>query len=157
MDIKKEYFRLKQALYDETSMFSDPSKRDENQNNLDIIALGEEVVPIIIEDVKMDPSWMMRTIWEIVEEHPKIPTEHRGKLQLLTDDTINWFDENKKTCMFLGGSHNETTLELFKPGEVIILVNKNEEVPTKEKYIAGDIRGCVVYMFEGMLNRDDEL
>ncbi len=54
-----------------------------------IVAMGPAVVPVILAEMAVERGWWMAALEELTGENP-VPDEHRGRLQLMTDDWLAW-------------------------------------------------------------------
>lgn len=69
----------------------------QNKNYFKLLCLGMEVVPYLIHNMKQNRNWTcLHLLFHIVtEDKPKIPKNHVGKIQELTDDWIQWYEKKK--------------------------------------------------------------
>jgi hypothetical protein len=63
----------------------------ENRNYQEIIKMGWDVVPCIIEQLRKDPHHLFMALRAITGATPVKP-EHVGRLYDMADDWINWYD-----------------------------------------------------------------
>jgi len=54
-----------------------------------IIGMGPEVVPLILKEVEANPDHWFWALKAITGKDP-VPSAHRGRLKLMTEDWINW-------------------------------------------------------------------
>ncbi len=65
-----------------TDMVNHPAYRQ-------IIQLGPEVVPVLLESLREQPDHWYEALSEITGENP-VPPEHRGYIGLMAEDWIAW-------------------------------------------------------------------
>lgn len=58
---------------------------------LEIIAMGDDIVPILLEDMKLNRNHWFHALSEITNENPILP-EHAGNIEDMINDWINWGD-----------------------------------------------------------------
>ena len=59
----------------------------------EIIAMGEEAIPLILNDLKRTPDHWFVALTEITGEDP-VPEQHRGKLAEMAVEWLEWGEEN---------------------------------------------------------------
>jgi hypothetical protein len=69
-DLEMNYRRLRSQWYSETRVLSDPAKIMGHPAMRAILAMGEEVVPIILHDLQAQPSLMVWALPKIVGANP---------------------------------------------------------------------------------------
>jgi hypothetical protein len=75
----------------ETSHLSSVHGINSNANMVCIMALGEQVVPLILRSLKNKPDHWFYALRELTGVDV-IKQEHRGKLHLMAQDWLNWAD-----------------------------------------------------------------
>jgi len=86
-ELQAEFSRLAEIWKEET-IFS--SKIEwEHPAYQQIIALGEPIVPIILEELQRQPGHWFIALAEITGENP-VEEDHRGRVELMTDDWLEW-------------------------------------------------------------------
>jgi hypothetical protein len=55
-----------------------------------ILSLGEPIIPYILDRISQKPDWTILAIPEIIGEVPNTRPESRGRLPMLTEDTLRW-------------------------------------------------------------------
>lgn len=69
-----------------TVMINDPAYQE-------IIRMGWEVVPVIIDDLRREPDWWFTALRQITGENPA-PPDAAGKLGRLAEAWIDWWDRS---------------------------------------------------------------
>lgn len=89
-----EKFDLYSGIWKTETMFS--SNSSEITNNSDyrsIIGLGKDIIPFIIEDLKQSENHWFNALELLTGENP-IKSEHRGIINLMKSDWLNWAEKN---------------------------------------------------------------
>lgn len=90
----KEYFEsLKFLWLEETKYSSNIFLTTNHPAHLTILQLGEEILPLLIEDLQNNNNHWFITLNKITGANP-IPSEHAGDIELMRTDWINWAEEN---------------------------------------------------------------
>lgn len=89
MTIKKSYLELRK-IWENDTCFSSQIETDHPKFK-EIVDLGKDVVPFIIEDIKVNPGWIVVALSRITSENP-IKKEHAGRLHEICKDWIEWHD-----------------------------------------------------------------
>ncbi len=88
----KRYFeQLKQNWLKETMLSSNPNEICQNSNYQEIIALGKEAIPLILEDWETTNNHWFHALNVITGENPVKP-EHRGRIKLMKKDWIDFIE-----------------------------------------------------------------
>jgi len=90
-NIFKEYY---DRWYNETKYLSS-SKMFENKHYRDIISLGIDVVPSIINKIKEEPVHLFEALVEIIGNDP-VPENHWGDAEQMARDWISWWEEKQR-------------------------------------------------------------
>jgi hypothetical protein len=77
----------------ETMFTSSSSEIFSNNAYRSIIGLGTEVIPLIIEDLKINDYHWFYALESLTGVNP-IQKEHRGVIQLMKEDWLNWAEDN---------------------------------------------------------------
>ena len=65
----------------------------ENKYLASIIAMGSDVVPLILADLRDDPKWWHHALNVLTGADPVLP-DHAGNLQKIRQDWLAWADRN---------------------------------------------------------------
>lgn len=93
----KQRFDLYNSIWQNETMFS--SSISEITNNAayrSIIGLGEDVIPFIIQDLKNNNSHWFYALEALTGQNP-IKSEHRGIVELMKADWLEWANKNNQT------------------------------------------------------------
>jgi len=74
----------------DTEFSSSVSEIVSNKSYLQIIALGEKVLPLIFESMAQEPHHWFVALTSITGGVNPIKPEHRGNLSKMTEDWLNW-------------------------------------------------------------------
>lgn len=86
-----KFYQLKEEWENDTSFSS--RIVTEHQAYQRIIAMGKDVVSIILRDLKIDPHWWFDALSQITGENPMLK-EHAGYLNLIAQDWLDWANKN---------------------------------------------------------------
>ena len=90
----KEYFEsLKYLWLDETKYSSNIFLTTNHPAHLNIIKLGNQILPLLIEDLQNDNNHWFITLNIISGENPVLP-KHTGNVDEMRQDWINWAQIN---------------------------------------------------------------
>lgn len=96
MDTKEEFSRLNALLYRETCHESRLGKVAQNQHYRAIIALGPDVIPILIKDMIRNSGHWHAALAEITGQDPVRP-ECAGNAHKMGRDWKRWFNKMNST------------------------------------------------------------
>lgn len=82
---------LKKKWLEEIEFASDIETIVNNRNYRFIAGLGWEVVPLIINELKVTPHYWFVALEQLTGEDPVLP-EHYGDMQSMAQDWINWYN-----------------------------------------------------------------
>jgi hypothetical protein len=88
-----DFIRLKNIWLEETRFHSSMDKITKHPAYQAIIQMGEDVVPLIIKDLEMEPKHWGPALFAITGANP-IPKEHAGRVKMIAEDWIQWAKEN---------------------------------------------------------------
>ncbi len=92
--VKFAFEEYRKKLKEQTRFSSSLSDRFENLHYQKIIALGKEVVPVLIHELETRPDHWFYALFCITHENP-ISDEHAGDLLAMTADWLEWWNRNK--------------------------------------------------------------
>ncbi len=93
-DIERARFiRLRDQWISETLFFSNPELIYNNGAYQNIIGLGQGMLPYIFEDMRYSPNHWFYALRQLTQVNP-VKKEHRGDMQLMTEDWLNWAGNN---------------------------------------------------------------
>lgn len=87
--IAKEFEVLSSKWKAETSGLSNMLHITRNDNYLDIIGMGDKVVPLILKDLMKSPHHWFIALKAITKENP-IANAHIGNVRKMSDDWLQW-------------------------------------------------------------------
>lgn len=115
---------MKSRWLTETALSSSGTEMVSNANYRAIIALGWDVIPIILDDLQKSPEWWFVALSEITGEQAT-NGDHRGDLEAMSRDWIKW---GRIKGMTKQKSVTPGKYRHFKGGEYRVLgVAKNSE------------------------------
>lgn len=91
--LKKYFESLKYLWLEETKFSSNVFLTANHPAHLTILQLGEQILPLLIEDLQNNSNHWFITLNKITGVNP-IPPEHAGDVELMRSDWINWAQEN---------------------------------------------------------------
>ena len=91
--LEYDFIRLKKIWLEETQFQSSMDKITNHPAYQAIIALGKDVVPLIIKDLEIAPNHWGPALFAITGENP-VPKEHAGRIKMIAQDWIQWAKEN---------------------------------------------------------------
>lgn len=56
----------------------------------EIIKMGHEVIPLILEELKEDPDIGWFSVLRAITGENPVPKEHAGRIQLMSEDWLEW-------------------------------------------------------------------
>lgn len=90
----KEYFEsLKYLWLEETKYSSNIYLTTNHPAHLTILQLGEQVLPLLIDDLQKNNNHWFITLNKITGVNP-VPPEHAGDVEAMRNDWIIWAEEN---------------------------------------------------------------
>lgn len=89
-DLQAKFYRLAAEACRDTSFYSNLTYFNEHPAVQEIIAMGTAVVPIILHSMKLDEDWWFQTLEKITGEEIPYDPSHAGRLDLLTQDALDW-------------------------------------------------------------------
>lgn len=90
-NILLRFLQLKSKWKTDTFFLSSSTEKTQHPAYREIISLGEEVVPYIIQDLKTNHNYWFEALEEITGVDP-IPEEHYGKIELMAQDWVDWWN-----------------------------------------------------------------
>lgn len=91
---KQTFERLRNEWREDTWHMASPKEKAMHPAYQRIIDHGQEAVPLIIEEMKENGTdhwfWALQAV---TGENP-IPESHRGRMEKMKDDWIEWYEEN---------------------------------------------------------------
>lgn len=90
----KEYFEsLKYLWLEETKFSSNIFLTTNHPAHLTILQLGDQVLPLLIEDLQNNNNHWFITLNKITNENP-VAQEHAGDVEAMRNDWIQWAEAN---------------------------------------------------------------
>ena len=95
--LKDRFENLKQQWEHDTMHRSDTESRVNHPAYREVVRMGKEVVPLIIEDIRNNGTafWWFALL-DILKEGPHIPEYARGRITLLNEMWVAWYDHHHK-------------------------------------------------------------
>lgn len=91
MFIEEDFNYLKRKWEKETAHLSSITEILNNKYYLQIIDMGDSVVPLIIQDLKNTNNHWFQALYELTGENP-VPENHAGDIEMMKKDWIDWFN-----------------------------------------------------------------
>ena len=93
-ELQKKFNELAENWKRETGGYSTMLHKASNNNYLDIIGLGMDVVPFILKDLQKNSSLWFAALKAITKENP-VPKESLGDTEKMRDAWLQWGKERK--------------------------------------------------------------
>jgi len=91
--MEEKFIRLADTWEDETKLMSSMNDIVTNQTHLQIVAMGPDVVPLILQRICHHPGWWFEALRFLTGQDP-VPENARGKLLEMTAAWLKWGEEN---------------------------------------------------------------
>lgn len=92
-DLKHEFETYKGIWENETMLSSSTTEMTNHPAYLHIISLGKDVVPLLLRDMMQSSNHWFCALHKLTGANP-VPKEHRGKIQLMIKDWLQWAKDN---------------------------------------------------------------
>jgi hypothetical protein len=89
-ELQRQFTKLAEIWQDETKYSSFLNVSTKHPAFREIVQLREPVVPYILDRIIQKPDWTILAIPIITGEWPNTRPQSRGRLPLLTEDTLKW-------------------------------------------------------------------
>lgn len=89
----QKFQNLAERWKEETFITSSCNEIVSNRSYLEIIDMGEKILPLIFQDLKSEPAFWFFALEEITECNP-IEKSHRGFIKLMKEDWLKWGEEH---------------------------------------------------------------
>lgn len=124
--MKERFNELKEIWKNDTRFLSDSNKIINHPAYLEIINMGKQVLPFIIDDMReTNNHWFVAL--EIITGVKPVLIAHYGNIPLMVNDWLNWADNNLESYMnryfFIGFSCKFHTTNVIA-GTGVIFYNK---------------------------------
>ena len=97
--IEKKFYDLASKWKEETAGYSTARLITRNKSYKKIIETGKRFLPFIFEDLKKEPDYWFVALEEITRKNP-VPNDHYGDFEKMTEDWLNWWQNNKKYYLY---------------------------------------------------------
>lgn len=87
--IESLFHSLAASWRQETAVYSDPERIAMNPSYQKIIGLGPAVIPLILQDLKIEPDHWFWALRAVTREDPVL-SEHVGDINLMASDWLSW-------------------------------------------------------------------
>jgi hypothetical protein len=91
--MEAQFNRLADAWEDETKLLSSMNRIVTNKAHLQIVAMGPDVVPLILKRMRGKPGWWFEALRFLTGQDP-VPDSARGRLDAMTEAWLKWGEEN---------------------------------------------------------------
>jgi len=88
-DVRDKFLELAGKWKAETGHRSKMSQKFMNRNYLQIIVMGDDVIPILLDELRTKPDLWFLALEIITSENP-VKQEHAGHFDLMIKDWIEW-------------------------------------------------------------------
>jgi len=92
MEEKYKFYELLNRWERETIYMSSVGQKSRHPAFVEIVEMGESVIPLIFESLINKPSHIFSALYEITGENP-IPEEDRGKIMRSVQHWVKWGEE----------------------------------------------------------------
>src|SRR5436190_2078602 len=87
--LKQQFDKLAETWRKDCMWISSMDQLSEHPAYQQIIAMGQDVVPILLEEMQNSPDHWSMALHAITGADP-LKDEHRGKLKLMAQDWVEW-------------------------------------------------------------------
>ena len=96
-DLKEKFEILKNQWYDKRNNFSS-SLRDvcDIPEYFKIISLGPEIVPFIIEELKIEPDFWFIALEKLTNHKIELEENDYGRIEIISKKWIDWYEKENK-------------------------------------------------------------
>jgi len=94
-DYVQEFYRLLRKWRYETLTSSSGTEMISRQEFTRIVALGKKAVPLIIDEIRTNPDYVMAALPLITNEDP-VPDNVRGNMTEMANAWIAWYEREKR-------------------------------------------------------------
>jgi hypothetical protein len=91
--IEQKFQRLAAIWRAETGHLSSTSQMFSHPAYQEIIALGQDVVPLLLRDLAKEPDHWFAALWAITGAQP-VPPEDRGRIDRMAEAWLRWAKEH---------------------------------------------------------------
>lgn len=77
----------------ETSVISSVAEMQKHRSFVSIVNIGEMAIPLILDELKVEPSLLFLALAKITSEDPVSPSD-RGNIKLMVDAWLTWGERN---------------------------------------------------------------
>ena len=91
-DLQTRFYEFRDKWLAETMILSSSTAIAANVNYQAVIALGADVVPLILEDMAQTPHHWFEALNILTGENP-VPKEYAGNIRLMTKFWLQWGNE----------------------------------------------------------------
>jgi len=92
--LRKKFSNLKEEWRKETRLMSDTYRMSRNRHYRGIIEMGMDVVPIILEDLRVEPDHWFYALQKITNENPVSPSI-QGHIKAMCSAWIKWGEDKR--------------------------------------------------------------
>lgn len=90
---REKFYVLRDQWQEETKYMSSASQIVEHPAYKEIVKMGEEVVPWIIDDIRFNATtFWWHALRQILQDGPIVPEYGRGKLRLINELWLAWYE-----------------------------------------------------------------
>lgn len=93
-DIRIRFIQLKEKWKEDTAFLSSITNIALHPSYQQIIGMGKQIIPLIIEELKNTPDHWFWALKAITGADP-VPPQKRGSINEMTEEWIRWWHENR--------------------------------------------------------------
>lgn len=93
--IEDRFSRWLNAWYEETQYSSSLTDIVSNENYHRILKLGEDAIPLILEELKIDPSIHLLSALTLIAEEDPVPDEYKGDIRKMAEFWLEWGNKHE--------------------------------------------------------------
>ncbi len=88
--LRQKYLKLREEWEEGTATISSLTIQMEHPAFQEILQLGPDVIPFILEDIQHEASWIIIALPILAGERPTIRPEDAGRLSILVASWLEW-------------------------------------------------------------------
>lgn len=114
MTIEEKFNFLKNKWEKETAPISSVSEIINNKNYLEILKMGEIIIPLVIKDLEETNNHWFYLLFSLTGENP-VPKKNAGDMVKMTNDWVKWFEKKlKNTEIIVNNILNEENINKYQ-------------------------------------------
>jgi hypothetical protein len=88
-ELERVFNELFERWHSDTMKYSDPNEITGHLSYYQIVALGEEVLPLLLRELKRGTGFLFLALRAITRQNP-VPPEHMGNRKQMAEDWLQW-------------------------------------------------------------------